>query len=292
MITIMQQLVPDNRKPNGGSTQLCRRYGRWAVVTGASDGIGREFARSLGDAGFDLVLVARRGDVLDELRAELEARAPIRTLRIVADLATNDGVRAVVEGTSELDVGLLVAAAGFGTSGRFIDAPLEEELGMIDVNCRAVAALAHHFGNRFAKAGRGGVVLMSSLLAFQGVPGAANYAATKAYIQSLAEALRMELSPFGVDIVSSAPGPVRSGFAKRADMKMSMAGTPASVAQGTLDALGRAGTVRPGFLSKFLGLALAFLPRWGRVRTMGFVMAGMTKHRLPQRLSTQKHGTT
>jgi short-subunit dehydrogenase len=288
MMLIMQQVTNDAREPNRRPTQLCVRYGPWAVVTGASDGIGREFALRLADAGFDLVLVARRGDVLDELRAELEARAPIRALRIVADLATNDGVRAVIEGTSELDVGLLVAAAGFGTSGRFIDAPLEEELGMLDVNCRAVAALAHHFGNRFAKAGRGGLVLMSSLLAFQGVPGAANYAATKAYIQSLAEALRLELSPLGVDVVSSAPGPIQSGFAKRADMKMSMAGTPASVAQGTLDALGRAGTVRPGFLSKFLALGLAFLPRWGRVRMMGLVMAGMTKHRLPQRLSTRK----
>src|SRR5205823_9088379 len=103
--------------------------------------------------------------------------------------------------TSDLDVGLLVAAAGFGTSGAFIDSPLEEELGMFDVNCRAVTTLAHHFGNRFAKARRGGMVLMSSLLAFQGVPGFANYAATKAYVQSLAEGLRLELSPLGVDVV-------------------------------------------------------------------------------------------
>ena len=161
---------------------------------------------------------------------------------------------------------------------------------MIDVNCRAVAALAHHFGNRFAKVGRGGLVLMSSLLAFQGVPRAANYAATKAYVQSLAEGLRLELSPLGVDVVAAAPGPIQSGFAKRADMKMSMAGTPASVAQGALEALGRTGTVRPGLLSRVLGFALAFLPRWGRVRMMSLVMAGMTKHRLPQSLSTGKGG--
>jgi short-subunit dehydrogenase len=288
MMVIMQQVTPDPREPSRRLTQLCVRYGPWAVVTGASDGIGREFALRLADAGFDLVLVARRGNVLDELRAELETRAPIRVRWIAADLATNDGVRAVIEGTSQLEVGLLVAAAGFGTSGRFIDASLAEELGMIDVNCRAVAGLAHHFGNRFAKAGRGGLVLMSSLLAFQGVPRAANYAATKAYVQSLAEALRLELSPLGVDVVMAAPGPIQSGFAKRADMKMSMAGTPASVAQGTLRALGRAGTVRPGFLSKFLALALAFLPRWGRVRMMGFVMEGMTKHRPPRSLSTGK----
>jgi len=287
---IIMQRAHGKREPTSRATQLCVRYGPWAVVTGASDGIGREFAVRLADAGFNLVLVARRGGVLAELRAELEARAPIHVRAIAADLATHDGVRAVSEGTSELDVGLLVAAAGFGTSGTFIDSPLEQELGMIDVNCLAVAALAHHFGNRFAKAGRGGLVLMSSLLAFQGVPGAANYAATKAYVQSLAEGLRLELSPLGVDVVASAPGPIRSGFARRADMKMSMAGTPASVAQGTLHALGRAGTVRPGLLSKFLELALAFLPRWGRVRMMGLVMAGMTKHRLPPTLAAGKDG--
>lgn len=285
----MQQVTSNKRESNRESTRLRARYGPWAVVTGASDGIGREFALRLADAGFDLVLVARRGKVLDDLRAELEARAPLRVIPIAADLGTNDGVRAVIEGTSQLDVGLLVAAAGFGTSGRFIDAPLEEELGMIDVNCRAVAALSHHFGNRFAKAGRGGLVLMSSLLAFQGVPGAANYAATKAYIQSIAEGLRLELSPLGVDVVSVAPGPIQTGFAKRADLKMGLAGTPASVAQGTLAALGHTGTVRPGFLSKFLELALAFLPRWGRVRMMSVVMAGMTKHHLPQGLATGKN---
>jgi short-subunit dehydrogenase len=198
---------------------------------------------------------------------------------VAADLSTAAGVRAVLDETRALDVGLLVAAAGFGTSGRFLDGAIEEELGMIDVNCRAVAALAHQFGQRFVARKRGALVLMSSLLAFQGVPRAANYAATKAYVQSLAEGLRLELKPLGVDVIASAPGPIDSGFARRADMTMSIAGTPASVAAGTLRALGRAGTVRPGFLSKFLELSLSCLPRWGRVRVLALVMAGMTKHR-------------
>ncbi len=261
------------------SSRLHARYGPWALVTGASDGIGRAFAVRLADAGFDLVLVARRRDVLEHLRAELESRGSVRVVTIAVDLGTSEGVRAVLDATTALDVGLLVAAAGFGTSGPFVDAPVEEELGMIDVNCRAVAALAHHFGGRFAKAGRGGLVLMSSLLAFQGVPRAANYAATKAYVQALAEGLAVELAPRGVDVVACAPGPIASGFAARADMKMSMAGTPESVARETLDALGGVRTVRPGLLSKLLELSLAFLPRWGRVRMLGVVMAGMTKHR-------------
>ena len=113
--------------------------------------------------------------------------------------------------TDGLDVGLVAAVAGFGTSGRFVDNPLDRELDMVDVNCRAVVELSHHFARRFVAQRRGGLILMSSLVAFQGVPRAATYAATKAFIQTFAEGLRLELAPSGVDVVASAPGPVRSG---------------------------------------------------------------------------------
>jgi short-subunit dehydrogenase len=177
-----------------------------------------------------------------------------------------------------LDVGLLVAAAGFGTSGPFLGANLEEELSMVDVNCRAVVAMSLLFGRRLAGRRRGGLVLMSSLVAFQGVPKAANYAATKAHVQSLAEALRIELGPLGVDVLACAPGPIQSGFAARANMRMSMAATPEIVAAATLESLGNRTTVRPGLLSKLLEYSLAMLPRWGRVRVMSLVMSGMTNH--------------
>jgi hypothetical protein len=116
------------------------------------------------------------------------------------------------------------------------------------------------------------------VVAFQGVPRAAHYAATKAYVQTLAEGLRVELDPLGVDVIASAPGPVRSGFEARADMKMAQALAPGVVAAQTLDALGRRGTVRPGWLSKLLGWSLAATPRPLRVRIMKQVMGGMTAH--------------
>jgi len=246
------------------------------VVTGASDGIGREFAIRLAEAGVNIVLAARRKVLLEPLASELARVGQVQTQVIVVDLATPAGVDELVARTRALDVGLLVASAGFGTSGPFMDALLSEELGMIDVNCRAVAALSHEFSRRFVERKRGGIVLMSSLVAFQGVPRAANYAATKAYVQSLAEALRLELKPLGVDVIASAPGPIRSGFAARASMTMGLAQTPNAVAGATLAALGRRGTVRPGWLSQFLEAGLLFLPRRGRVRMMGVVMAGMT----------------
>lgn len=260
----------------GDGSRLRKRYGDWAVVTGASDGIGREMALRIAEAGVNVLVVARRRDRLDALAVELDARG-VRTIVVAADLATRAGIAAVIDATSKIDVGLFVAAAGFGTSGSFLESNLDAELEMIDVNCRAVAAMAFHFGRRFATRERGGIVLMSSLLAFQGVPRAANYAATKAYVQSLAEALHVELAPLGVDVVASAPGPIHSGFAARAGMSMGMGQPPTAVAKATLDALGRSTTVRPGWLSKLLEGSLMFLTRWLRVRIMAVVMGGMTK---------------
>jgi len=267
--------VPESRS----ARRLRARYGPWAVVTGASDGIGRALASELAAAGVHVVLAARRQEALDALGAELTTRYGVETRSAVVDLSQPSGASMLLNATRDLDVGLLVAAAGFGTSGEFLSADIESELGMIDVNCRAVAALSHGFGNRFVARGRGGLILLSSLVAFQGVPRTANYAATKAYVQSLAEGLRIELATHGVDVLASAPGPVNSGFAARALMTMSFAQSPAEVARGTLAALGRWGTVRPGFLARFLELSLSFLPRWGRVRMMGLVMKGMTGHR-------------
>jgi len=259
-------------------TRLRARYGPWAVVTGASDGIGRAVAVELAAAGLDLVLVARRRELLDALAAALAAEHRVATRVLALDLADRTAAAAIAERTADLEIGLLAAIAGFGTSGNFVDGPLEAELGMIDVNCRAVVELSHHFARRFVAQRRGGLVLMSSLLAFQGVPRAAAYAATKAFIQTFAEGLRLELAPHGVDVVACAPGPVRSGFEARADMRMTAASTPEIVARQTLQALGRTTTVRPGLLSKFLEASLLPLPRRLRSRIMAAVMGGMTRH--------------
>lgn len=260
----------------GASFRLRARYGPAALVTGASDGIGRAFAGRLAAAGFDLVLVARREAVLASVARELRDRHAVDVQVLAVDLSDAGAVRRVADATGARDVGLLVAAAGFGTSGPFVDGDLGTELGMIDVNCRALAQLTHAFARRFVERGRGGIVLMSSLVAFQGVPRAANYAATKAYVQTLAEGLHAELRSRGVDVLASAPGPVLSGFGRRAAMRITSGQTPEQVAADSLRALGRRATVRPGLLAKVLEASLKPLPRPGRVLMMGKVMAGMT----------------
>lgn len=258
------------------SRSLLSAYGPWAVVTGASDGIGRAIAAELAGQGFSLVLVARRQAALDEVADRLAAQCGIQARALAADLASPVEVARLDVETRDLDVGMLVAAAGFGGGGPFVDARPEVELGMIDVNCRAVAQSAQDFARRFVARGRGALVLMSSLVAFQGVPRAANYAATKAYVQTLAEGLSVELKVRGVDVLASAPGPVLTGFGARAGMTIASGQTPEDVARGTLRALGKKTTVRPGLLAKALEASLSPLPRTLRVRAMGRVMAGMT----------------
>lgn len=260
------------------SARLSENYGPWAVVTGASDGIGRAFAQQLASHGLSLVLVARRQRQLDTLAAELTDNHGISAIALGADLATIQGRRAVWEATTSLDIGLLVAAAGFGTSGPFLDNDLSTELEMLQVNCAAVLEQTHQFGRRFADRGRGGLVLLSSLVAFQGVARAAGYAATKAHVQTLAEGLGIELKPHGVDVLACAPGPVKSGFAARADMRLGATVSPDTVAREALNALGRRATVTPGMLSKVLTGSLRTLPRPARVRAMRRIMQGMTDH--------------
>ena len=259
-------------------TEFAEKYGPWAMVTGASDGIGRAMAEDLAGRGLNLILVARRQSLLEDLATRLSGAHQIKVQVVAADLGDADQVERVNQAGAAFDVGLLAACAGFGTAGDMLDINAETELEVIDVNCRAVMQMTHAFGHRLAQRGRGGIVLMSSIVAFQGVAGSANYAATKAYVQTLAEGIRPELAKRGVDVVASAPGPVATGFAARADMVMSGAAAPEVVARQTLDALGRRGLVRPGFMSKFLGYNLAILPRFGRRMVMRQVMSGMTKH--------------
>lgn len=280
-MTITPSTTPSRSRSQSHShrrAKFAARYGPWAVVTGASSGIGREIARQLAEAGLSLVLVARSRAGLEQLASELIVQRGIECRVVSVDLSRETGIEALEAETAALDVGLFVAAAGFGTSGPLLDSAIERELEMLHVNCRALMALTWYFARRLAARSRGGIVLLSSILGFQGLPNAAHYGATKAYVQSLAEGLAVELAPLGVDVLASAPGPTNSGFAARASMRMGMALNPATVARSTLNTLGRQSTVLPGFLSKLITYSLAPLPRWARTRIMGQVMRGMTQH--------------
>ena len=191
------------------------------------------------------------------------------------DLSQSAGVAALLEAVGARDIGLAVLAAGFGTNGPLADSPIADELEMIGVNVTAVAHLAHTFARRMVARHRGGIVLFGSILGWQGVPGQANYAATKAYVQSLAEGLHGELKPHGVDVLCVAPGPVHTGFAARAGMTMKSAATPDVVADAAWSSLGHRVTVVPGLQAKFMTASLKTLPRYARSLILSRVMASM-----------------
>ncbi len=258
--------------------RLKSNYGEWAIVTGASSGIGLELATQLAAAGFNLIINSRHFEKLQEVEKQLKANAAIQIKIVVADVSETEGVDKIIQSAQELPIGLLVVSAGYGTSGLFTNNSLHAEINMLKVNCEALLSLTHYYAQQFAQQKKGGIILMSSMVAFQGTPYAANYAATKAYVQTLAEALAVELKPFGVSVLAAAPGPVDSGFGQRANMKMSMSMTPSQVGVPILQALGRKTTVLPGLLTKFLVYALRTVPRWGKVKIMEKVMGGMTGH--------------
>lgn len=257
---------------------LLSAYGPWAVVTGATSGIGRELAYELARNHFSLLLHGRDTTRLIEVSKQCKTLGAIEIRTIQADLAESAGIQSVLDACTGLDVGLLIASAGFGTSGPFHSSALDHELAMVRVNAEAVVALVHRFANRFIARKRGGIILLSSLVAFQGVPNSAHYAATKAFIQSFGEGIAVELKPFGVDVLCAAPGPVASGFGSRANMRMEGAMPAADIAKPILSALGRKTTVHPGWLTKVLTYSLKTVPRWAKIRILTQVMRGMTAH--------------
>ena len=263
---------------NEQSSAMVQRYGSYAMVTGASEGIGRAFAEKIASVGLNVVLVARREDRLNALASELESRYSILCPVIQADLSSEEQIAHVLQLTDTLDIGLVVCNAGFGTAGNCLDSDVETELNMLAVTCIAVTSLVHHFGNKFRLKGSGGVILLSSIVATQGVARSAHYAATKAYVQTLGEGLQQEWLGSGVDLLIVAPGPVATGFAKRSGMQLGRTASPDVVATQALNALGRQKLIHPGVLAKGLAFALSTAPRWLRVKIMAFIMGSMTQH--------------
>jgi hypothetical protein len=186
-----------------------------ALITGASAGIGLEFAKRLADRGYDLILSARRRDRLDELASRLRAEhGGIRVEVILADLAEASAPAEIFAEAARLNirVDLLVNNAGFGTHGHFETLPPERERGEIAVNVAALVALTHAFLPPMLERGSGGVINVASTAAFQPVPYMAVYAATKAFVRSFSEALHEEVHARGVRVIALCPGPTATEF--------------------------------------------------------------------------------
>jgi short-subunit dehydrogenase len=256
------------------------RYGPWAVVAGASQGLGEAYAEQLAALGLNLALVARRKPLLDALADRLTSSYSIETRAIELDLAREDAATALDAATQDLDVGLLVYNAARSVIGPFLDRPLADHLNELAVNVRAPMQFAYLLGGRMAARGHGGIVLMSSLASGQGTALTANYAATKAYNRVLAEGLWEELRRQGVDVLACLAGatstPSYASSAPKGGGAASATMTPGAVAAEALAALGRRPFVIPGRGNKLAAFAMQrLLPRRVAIGIMGRVLRGM-----------------
>ncbi|HVP29752.1 MAG TPA: SDR family NAD(P)-dependent oxidoreductase [Myxococcota bacterium] len=193
-----------------GDAALRARYGPWAVVAGAAEGLGAAWAEALADRGFALVLLDRKAAALDALASSLRARSAAELLALEVDLGRPDVHEVLQRTIGAREIGLLVYNAAVSPIGAFLEAPLERALETLDVNCRGLLALVHRLAPPMVARGRGGLVLTSSLSADAGAPRIATYAATKAFTLVFGESLWAELRERGVDVLTIRPGPVRT----------------------------------------------------------------------------------
>ncbi len=245
------------------------RYGPWALVTGASSGLGLHFARRLADRGLGLVLTARRAERLDALAEELAREAGVQVRTVALDLACPGGAASLLAEVEDLPIGLLVANAGFGWSGRFEDEPPGDVAAMVRLNCEAPALLARGLVPGMLARGRGGIVVVASTAGWQPTPWMSLYGATKAFDLHLAEGLAAELRPRGVDVLGLCPGHTATEFHAVAGVDGPVSGSaadPDEVVATALDALARRrSVVVPKLHDRFLVRALRPLPRaWVR----------------------------
>ncbi|MGH9774279.1 MAG: SDR family NAD(P)-dependent oxidoreductase [Candidatus Acidiferrales bacterium] len=183
-----------------------KRFGPWALVTGASSGIGREFARQIAASGINVVLVARREALLDEVGKAIAKDFKVQYRTVVADLSQAGFLENLAKATDDLDIGLVVSNAGTGNPGEFLKIDREELESLLRVNTLAHLDIAHHFGQKLASRGHGGLLLVGAMGASNGVPYMANDGAAKAYVHSFGEALHVELKPLGVHVTVLPPG--------------------------------------------------------------------------------------
>ena len=182
------------------------RFGPWALVTGASSGIGKELTRQLAANGLNVVIAARRIDLLRELGDGIEREFSVQFRAVQVDLSEEDSIDKIKDATRNLDVGLIVSNAGAVKAGEFMTMPLKDLHDQISINVVAHMELVRYFAPRLVKRARGGVMLVGAMGASIGIPYIANPSATKAYILALGEALHFELEKHGVAVTVLTPG--------------------------------------------------------------------------------------
>ena len=227
------------------------KYGEWALVTGASAGIGLEFARALAREGMSIVLTARREDRLNALAAELKEQYHVDTRVVAVDLAATDGADRLADAVADLPIAFLVNNAGFGYAGRFDKLATDRLRSMVVVNCVVPVVLTSRIMPAMVKRGRGAVIIVGSVAGRQPLPLHAVYSATKGFDLLFGEGLWGELRGTGIDVLVIEPGPTATEFQAVAGESVGADhGEPAeNVVRVALDALGKQPSVISGWFN-------------------------------------------
>ena len=253
----------------GMSSHTNNWRGTWAVITGASSGIGAEFARQLGRLGVNLVLAARRRARLEKLQEELTHQCGIHIVSVRVDLSTEDGAQRLYEQAcaNDRNICLLINNAGSGVYGPFAERKLENHLAALDLNTKALTALSHRFAGHMITHGQPSYIThVSSVAAYTAVPHYAVYAGTKAYIRYFSEALRVELRPHNIHVTCVCPGATSTEFHVQAQQQLTSFGQQSlmrseKVVQHALRAMQRKrGVAIPGLHNKLACWLPRFVP--------------------------------
>jgi len=256
------------------SAEFRETYGPWAIVTGASSGIGEAFAHAVAKRGLQPLLVARRGDELARVAGEVKAATGVDCEILAADLVSPEFIGAIERACEGRDIGLVVSNAGYNPPGDFEMRSREELCAVLEINCKAPVLLAEAFVRRLRERGRGGFLITGSIEGFHGIPHSTVYAASKNFVQAFGEGLWGELAPEGIDVVVLAPGATDTPLIRSRGMQ-DLPGimTSESVAEFGLDHLAQGPTAIPGESNQQMVATFSGMPRKDAVQAMGQAMA-------------------
>jgi uncharacterized protein len=219
------------------SETFATKYGPWALVAGASDGVGAAFAEGLAERGVNVVLLARRQEVLDQVAAGIESRTSAQTRTLAIDLARPGAAAAVAEATSDLEIGFLVYCAGADPNYEpFLANSIAAAEAMVQRNCMVPMQLCHHFGAAMVQRGRGGIVIFGSGAGLAGGANMVAYGASKAFDMVFAEALWAELHTKGVDVLGLILGKTDTPALRKLEYERGQISSPDATPEGAATA--------------------------------------------------------
>ena len=240
------------------------RYGEWALVTGASSGIGADFVRQLAEKGMSIILTARRTEMMEAIAEEVEEAYGVKTQIISQDLIEPDAVENIKNGVSDKEVGILINNAGYGSLGRFHENDLAYQSDMVILNCVAPVALTGALIGKMVERKKGAVIFLASTAAYQAIPYFSVYAATKSFNLFLAEGLWGEYKELGIDVMALSPGFTSTEFQSHAGVERSRGPTPAEspdVVRLALNKLGSRASIIHGAINYMGAFMARLVPR-------------------------------